>query len=38
MTFTIMTSLFMAMGILAIAGIGIWMFKDEIDWNDEEEA
>ena len=38
MTLGIMTSLFQAIGFIAIVGISIFTFKDEIDLTDEEEA
>lgn len=38
MTLTMMTGVCMAIGIVALVGIGIFTLWDEIDWNDEEEA
>ena len=33
-----MTAICLAVGFVAICGIFIWAFKDEIDLTDEEEA
>ena len=38
MTLGIMTTVCLAVSFMAIVGIGIWMFKDEIDLTNEEEA
>ena len=38
MTFTMMTGVFMAIGIVALVGIGIFTLWDDIDLTNEEEA